>query len=177
MHALIVYESVYGNTHAVAAGIAAGLEPRSEAKLVPLHDATEDLLSWADVVIVGGPTHAHGLTSASSRKGARESANDPKSGLTLDPDAVGPGLRDWFRGLTRVQGKSAVAFDTRFDASALLTGRASHGIARRLRGRGFTLVTQPESFLVDKHNQLLAGETDRAALWGAHLADVLGATT
>lgn len=175
MRALVVYESIYGNTHTVAERIAAGLETVGEARVVPVHEATADVVAWADVVIVGGPTHAHGLTSSASRKGAREAAEKPGSELHLDPDAEGPGLRDWFGGLDKVRGKQAVAFDTRFDAVPVLTGRASRGITRRLRSHGFELVAEPESFLVDKHNQLLEGEADRATRWGAQLAAVLHA--
>ena len=175
MKTLIVYESLYGNTHAVATRIGEGLAARGEVRAVPVHDATADLVEWADLVLVGGPTHAHGLTSSSSRKGARAAAAKPDSGLHLDPDAAGPGLRDWFKGLQKVQGKQAVAFDTRLDAAAALTGRASHGIQRRLRSHGFAILAEPGSFLVDKHNQLLAGEEDRATDWAGRLADVLSA--
>lgn len=175
MRALIVYESIYGNTHEVATRIAAGLAPRVQVQVVAIRDATQDLIGRTDVVIVGGPTHAHGLSSTSSRKGARESAEKPGSELDLDPDAAGPGLRDWLRALAAARGRSAVAFDTRLDAAAVLTGRASHAIARRLRSHGFTIVAEPESFLVDKKNQLRDGEVDRATAWGAHLAQTLTA--
>ncbi len=177
MRALVVYESIYGNTHTIARRIAEGLGPRIETRVVPVHEATAEQVAWADVVIVGGPTHAHTLSSASSRKGARETAGKPGSGLRVDPDAAGPGLRDWFRGLVEVQDKRAVAFDTRIDAAAVLTGRASHGIARRLRNHGFSLVAEPESFLVDKQSHLVEGEADRAAGWGARLAEVFAAVS
>jgi hypothetical protein len=45
----------------------------------------------------------------------------------------------------------------------MFTGRASGGIANELRHHGFTLVDEPESFLVDRHTHLVAGEADRAA--------------
>ena len=66
--------------------------------------------------------------------------------------------------------RRCAAFDTRIDAPAALTGRASKGIAKRLRRCGFDLVAEPESFLVDKHNHLLEGEAERARAWGAALA-------
>ena len=175
MRALIIYESIFGNTHEIASRIAAGLAPHLEVQVVSTHDATEDLVGRADVVIVGGPTHAHGLSSTSSRKGARENADKPGSQLDLDPDAAGPGLRDWLRERAAVRGSSAVAFDTRLDAAAVLTGRASRAIDRRLRSHGYAIVAEPESFLVDKKNRLLDGEADRASAWGAHLARTLTA--
>ncbi len=67
-------------------------------------------------------------------------------------------------------GASAAAFDTRIDGPATLTGRASKGIARRLRHHGLELIAGPESFLVDKHNHLLDGEADRAQEWASKLA-------
>jgi hypothetical protein len=175
MRALIVYESIYGNTHEVATRIAAGLAPHVQAQVVAIRDATQDLVGRADVVIVGGPTHAHDLSSTSSRKGARESAEKPGSELDLDPDATGPGLRDSLRTLAAAHGRSAMAFDTRLDASDMLTGRASNAIARRLRSHGFSIVAEPESFLVNKKNQLRDGEVDRATAWGARLAETLTA--
>ena len=173
MQILVVYESMYGNTHAIGAEVAAGLAAHGETKVVAVQGATPDVVAWADVVIVGGPTHAHGMTSAQSRQGARDAVEKPDSTLTLDPDAAGPGLRDWFKSLGGTEGKRAAAFDTRVDAPAVLTGRASRGIARRLRDHGFHLVADPESFLVDKHNELVAGEAERARAWGTQLGAAL----
>ena len=91
----------------------------------------------------------------------------------------GPGLRDWFRTVGRVEGTSAAAFDTRLDGPELVTGRASMGIARRLHHFGFTEVAAPRSFLVTRDNELVAGEAERARQWaesvfGSLLADVVG---
>ena len=56
----------------------------------------------------------------------------------------------------------------------MLTGRASIGIARRLRRHGYHLVVPAESFLVTKHNTLPDGEDERARMWGAALAFAAG---
>lgn len=170
MQTLIVYESIYGNTHAVAEAIADGLRPQGEVRVVPAGDATADLVAWADLVVVGGPTHAHGMTRANTRKGARETAARPGSPLTLDAAAGGPGIRDWLGTLSPARGKRAAAFDTRVAGPVLFTGRASSGIANELRHQGFTLVTEHESFLVDRETRLVAGETERATAWAAGLA-------
>jgi hypothetical protein len=169
MRSLVIYESMYGNTHSVANGIAEGLRAYGDASVVPVEDATDELVASADLVVVGGPTHAHGMTRARTRVGAREEAAKPGSVLTLDEDADGPGVRDWLGALADVADKAAAAFDTRVNAPALLTGRASSGIANGLRGHGFRIVVEPESFLVDRHNQLVKGEVDRARAWGSSL--------
>ncbi len=175
MHALVVYESMYGNTHTIAGAIGAGLEAAFEVDVVPVGEATPERVAGADLLVVGGPTHVHTLSSERSRQAARDATDAP----TLDPDAEGVGLRDWFDDVSS-SGARAAAFDTRIDGPAVLTGRASKGIARRLRHRGFTVVAEPESFLVTKQNRLVDGEADRARTWGATLAaqvaPVVGAT-
>jgi hypothetical protein len=169
MRAVVVYESMYGNTHLVAAAISQGLVGGGEVSVVPVDEATAELLDGADLLVVGGPTHIHGMSRPSTRKGAIDAAAKPDSGLTLDPDAEGPGLRDWFDALGSLDAEAA-AFDTRMDGPPALTGRASKGIARRLRHHGLHLVEEPESFLVSKENHLEPGEEAHARAWGEKLA-------
>ena len=59
----------------------------------------------------------------------------------------------------------AAAFDTRVDMAVVLSGRASKGIAHRLRQHGATLVCDPESFFVTKDNHLEPMEAERAKNW------------
>jgi Flavodoxin domain len=169
MRTVIVYESMYGNTRAIADAIGRGLGPDSETVVVPVAQARPELLDGADLVVVGGPTHVHGLSRAATRRSAREAADKPGSGLTMDPGAKGPGLREWFATLGQAD-TAAAAFDTRLDAPAMFTGRASKAIARRLRRHGAAMAAEPESFLVTKHNRLLPGEEGRARAWGRQLA-------
>ena len=172
MHTLVVYESMYGNTHAIATAIGEALRDRGEVRIVHVGDATDDLLEWADLVIAGGPTHARGMPTPASRSSAVESAAKPDgwSKVTLDPTAATTGIREWLDGLSSAGGKRAAAFDTRASGPALITGRASRAIAKGLRDRGFTLVADPESFIVDTHQVLKVGEEARAAQWAAGLA-------
>jgi Flavodoxin len=168
MRAIVVYESMYGNTHVVASNIADGLRATHEVTLVPVAEATGELVATADLLVVGGPTHLHGLSSASSRQKARQAAAKPDSGLSLDPEADGPALRDWLGGLAdrRVL---AAAFDTRLNGVPLFTGQASHGIGKLLKRHGYHLVLAPESFLIGRQNTLLDGESSRARRWGEAL--------
>ncbi len=175
MKALIVYESMYGNTHEVAERIADGLRSVYEVDVVPVDKATQEKVDSADLLVVGGPTHVHGMSSEKSRKAAKDGLAKSGNLLALDPDAEGEGLRDWFHELRRVENVGSAAFDTRIDASPIVTGRASRGIGHRLTRLGYDLVADPESFLVDKHSQLLPGEAERATQWASELAASLAA--
>lgn len=168
MRALVVFESMYGNTRVIADNIADGLRASHEVTVVPVAGATRELTAAADLLVVGGPTHMHGMSNAASRKMAAEAAHKEGSGLRMDPDAAGPGLREWLNGLGDGHGPAA-AFDTRINGVPAFTGRAGRGIARALRQHGYVLVTAPESFLIGKHNTLLDGEDSRARSWGSAL--------
>jgi hypothetical protein len=119
---------------------------------------------------MGGPTHVHGMSRASTRKAAIADGTKPGATLGVDPHAHGPGVRDLLKSIKSLDARAA-AFDTRIQVSAWVSGRAAKGIARGLRRRGARVVATPESFLVTKDNRLVAGEADRARRWGAHLAD------
>lgn len=169
MRAVVIYESMYGNTHLVADAIADGLAPAFEVDVVPVSQASQELLTGADLVVVGGPTHAHGMSRPATRKAAAEAAAKPASGLRLEPDADAPGLREWFSTLGHYPVKAA-AFDTRLHGPAPLTGQASKGLTRLLRAHGFEVVSKPESFFVTKQTQLQPLEAARAREWGSTLA-------
>ena len=177
MRAVVVYESMYGNTHLIAEAIGDGLgEDGTEVTVTSVEGATPELIGSADLVVVGGPTHAHGMTRASSRQAAVEAAAKEDSDLEVDPDAEGPGLREWFDGLGRFDTRAA-AFDTRFDMAAILTGQASKGIRRQLKHHGFDVVAEPESFFVTRPDQHLAPhEEDRARTWARELIATGAAT-
>jgi hypothetical protein len=174
MHTLVLYESMYGNTHAIATAIGEGARASGDVTVVPAHEATPDLLAWADLVIVGGPTHAHGMSTAASRENATSAAAKPDgwSDIALDANAKGGGVREWLEGVDvgDVDGKPAVAYDTRAFGPSFLTGRAASGIDKGLRAHRFRLIAKPESFMIDTHQRLRYGEVDRARHWGARMA-------
>jgi Flavodoxin len=169
MRAVVVYESMYGNTHRIADAIGAGLGSAFDVSVVPVAHAGPDVLADADLVVVGGPTHLHGMTRPASRKSAVAAAGKAVSPLEVEPDALGPGLREWFGSLGRHDAK-AVAFDTRMHGPSALTGRASRGADRMLRSHGFDVVAEPQSFLVTRQDRLDPEEAARAREWGAGLA-------
>ncbi len=179
MRAIVVFESMYGNTHHVANAIAAGLADSYEVSVLPVGDATEEVLRGTDLLVVGGPTHVHGMSRESTRRGAMEAAEKPGAVVEMDPDAEGDGLREWFdelavhrtaRGIVAGLGWAA-AFDTRYHLPPALTGRASKGIAKRLEHHGYDLVGEPRSFFVTRDSATLEpGEEAEARAWGHELA-------
>jgi hypothetical protein len=168
MKAVVIYESMYGNTHLIANAVAEGLRTHGDVIVVPVDQADAALVEPADLVVVGGPTHAHGMSRAVTRHGAVAAAEKSGSTLVIDPDAVGLGLREWFATLGDIV-TSAAAFDTRFDSLPALTGRASKSIGRKLHHHLATLIAPPQSFFVTKDNQLEPNEEARARKWGDRL--------
>lgn len=170
MRAVIMYESMFGSTRAIAEAIAEGLGPSVDARVVRVADADASTLEGADLLVVGGPTHAWSMSRPNTRKGAPGYVRKPGSGLVLEPGAdTGPGVREWLGSLDRVSVRAA-AFDTRIKGPSAFTGRASKAIDRMLSRHGLSVVVPPESFLVNKKSHLLPGETERARAWGARLA-------
>ena len=168
MRAVVVYESMYGNTHLVAEAIGAGLGTVFDVSVVPVAQADPVVLADADLVVVGRRMRM-ALSRAATRKAAVEAASKPVGGLAVEPDALGPGLREWFGSLGRYPVKAA-AVDTRVHGPVALTGRASKGVARLLREHGFDVAAEPESFLVTRRDRLEPQETARAREWGTTLA-------
>jgi flavodoxin-like protein len=164
MNAIVVYESVYGNTRAIAEAVADGL---GGARVLAVHEAPE--VDDAELLVVGGPTHMHGLATVATRNAAAQAAVE--DGVPVEPGAIAePGVREWLRELPPVDQAYAAAFDTRLDRSRWMTGVAARGIARRLRRHGYEIVGA-ESFLVaDSEGPLEEGELERARAWGMRLA-------
>lgn len=162
MRSLVVYESWFGNTRRLAEEIAAELRREGEVDVVSV-DETLPPLEDVDLLVVGAPTHVHGLSSRRSRQGALDQGAD---------GAVGIGVRGWIDALPNgVRGPRVAVFDTRANKPVLLVGSAARGIARRMREHGYRLVVGPESFFVDgTPGPLEDGELDRAAEWGKTLA-------
>ncbi len=175
MQVVIVYESLFGNTHEVAEAIRDGVaaaRPEASVACVRATEADRELALGADLLIVGGPTHVHGLSTLASRKMGLKAEQRVPAGVPghgPEPGAGGPGLREWFRGLPKAPaGSRGAAYDTRGEVRH--AGGAAYGIARRLRRHGYQLVAEPTGFIVaDVEGPLRDGEQDRARAWGASL--------
>jgi hypothetical protein len=170
MRALVVYESMFGNTRAIAEAIAAGLGEIGPVTVSAVGTVKTEDVEGATLLVVGGPTHTRGMSRPQSRSAAAMRTKGAGATLTLEPGATGTGLREWLESVP-VSKPQAAVFDTRVDLPRLLTGRASSKIAAQLRRRGCRMIAAPESFLVvGKTSQLVPGEFERALEWGRRLA-------
>lgn len=176
MDVLVVYESLFGNTHEIAKAISTGIRrsrPDAEVRCLRVTEARPDVAGSVDLLVVGGPTHMRGMSSRLTRRMgvAAEERAAAEGGQThpLEPGAEGQGVRNFLAALPKGRaGSRAAAFDTRGDAR--MAGGAAPGIARRLRHHGYSLAAEPEGFFIeDTAGPLRAGEVERAAAWGAQL--------
>lgn len=168
MKVLVVYESMFGNTAEVGEAIAESLRSQHlEVESGAIANVERSRVDAADLLVVGAPTHVHGMSSKSTRKAAVQDKRYPPS----RPSDPGPGIRDWLETLPPGSGRRAAAFDTRIDKPAWLTGSAAKGISHRLEQYGYRLLAPPESFFVTGEHRLEPGQLERASAWGATLAE------
>ena len=156
MNAIVVFDSLHGNTERIAHAIGQALEPLGEVKVLRTTDVPPS--ATADAWVVGGPTQNHGMSK-------------PLASLV---DGMPGGS---------LQGVPVATFDTRYHYPRLMSGSAAHSAAGKLRRTGCRLVTEPESFFVQEgprpagggkpapeSEHLEDGELERARAWGAQLA-------
>ncbi len=158
MRSVVVVESMFGNTRSVAEAVAEGLV---DAEVIDVREAPSELSADVGLVVVGGPTHAFGMSRPGTRADAgRQGAADP-----------GVGIRDLVDRLRANEDLKVATFDTRVEKARHLPGSAARSAARSLRRAGFVLVSRPESFyVVDTPGPLVEGELERARRWGEQLA-------
>ena len=170
MKSIVVFESMFGNTERVARAIAEGLQRCGDVELVEVGDA-DPALDFVDLLVVGGPTHAFGMSRESTRADAQRQAGD-----SVLVSRHG-GVREWAAQLAGVQAGALATFDTKAHKARHLPGCA-RGLAKTLRRRGYTLAVPAESFLVeDVRGPLTDGELARASRWGAELGQRVVAAT
>jgi hypothetical protein len=167
MRALVIYESMFGNTQRVAEAIGRGLAAKVSVDVMEVGHAPLHLGDDVDLVVVGGPTHAFGLSSERTRRSASEQA---PTGIV----STGPGVREWVECLAAHGGRLAVAaFDTHVDKT-WVPGAASRTLDKRMRAMGLFVLEAPTSFYVhDTTGPLVGGELERAELLGRRLGEQL----
>jgi len=142
MKALIVYDSVYGNTEKIARVIAEAITLSGEVKVLRASEANSSELASIDLLIVGSPTH-----------GGRPT----------------PAVQDLLNKVTQpsLKGINVAVFDTRMSTKLVrVFGYAAGRIAGHLKRKGGTLTASPEGFFVKGgKGPLKEGELERAADW------------
>jgi hypothetical protein len=164
MKAVVVYESLWGNTAAIARAIAEGSVP--EVRALSTAEATGAAIADADLIVAGAPVLAFSLSSEKIRESIR--ANPAKA--PAPPDLSHPSMRSWLDALLEGHGRSA-AFETRIWWSP---GGATSAIVRGLERAGYRTVAKRQRFIVTgTYGPLRDGEPERARLWGAELAKAM----
>lgn len=162
--ALVVYESMFGNTEQVARAVADGLRSHLDVDVVEVSEASMPLEEAVDLVVVGGPTHAFSMTRQNTREDAR------RQGATAGSPELG--IREWIDHLKDGPHSERVAtFDTRVTKVRHLPGSAAKSAAKSMRKHGYAATGKPQSFYVeDTPGPLVEGELERAKAWGEELA-------
>ncbi|NUR08233.1 MAG: flavodoxin [Nocardioidaceae bacterium] len=161
MRALVVYESMWGNTRAVAEAVGATLAGRMEVRVADVGEVPAGEVAEYDLVVAGAPTHAFSLSRASTRQAALEQGA-PESSSTY-------GLREWIAALPAPTDTRVACFDTRVERVRNLPGSAARKAARLLRRAGWDVVARQSFYVSDTAGPLLPAEVDRASAWAGTL--------
>ena len=176
MTVLVVFESMYGSTQAVAEAIGRGLSESGRVQVKEIgalasapgsRTISEDMT----LLVVGAPVHGRvGLPRESTRI---EAMKDAPNGRIITANR---GVREWIDDLTMPTGGVRVAtFETKQVKAGLLTASAAEAAEKGLKGLGGRPVAPPKSFLVTgRTSGLVDGELESALAWGRRLGAVPG---
>ncbi len=161
MDALLVVESWFGNTQAIAESVARGLSQHGgRVRMVRVEDAPAEVGTDVDLIALGAPTHNGGLSTAASRQKA----------ITAGGAHGATGVREWAETVELRDGLTVVLFDT-VTSKSWLSGSAAKEAARILALRGVRTRVETKSFTVrGTKGPLRPGQADAAHDWGQHLA-------
>lgn len=157
MKAVVIYDSVFGNTEKIAQAIANALGSQIAVEIIQANEAAPEQLTELDILIVGSPTRGFRPTEAVTAILKRISSKV-------------------------IEEVKVAAFDTRFKADELDSaglrfvvktgGYAATRIAAHLKKAGGKLIVPPEGFYVeDTEGPLKQGELERAAEWAKSILD------
>ena len=160
--ALVVFESMFGNTKEIAEAIAAGMNDSLMTECLEVGHAPASP-EGVDLLVVGGPTHQFGLSRPDSREGATSETERPLV-------SQGIGIREWIKDLPKVDGDAVATFDTSI-RKPNLPGSAARGAQKRLKRLGYRIVVPAEIFHVEgTTGPITDGELERAHAWGRNVA-------
>ncbi|WP_433789691.1 flavodoxin family protein [Actinoplanes sp. CA-252034] len=164
MNALVVYESMFGNTEAIARAVAEGLGIGFEVTVADVR--AMPVVGDTDLLVVGAPAHAFGVGPYRTRVVATWHGMAKVRVREV-------GLREYLGCSPWLPQVRAAAFDTNLYKPSL-PGSAARMADRRLRVLGCTMVAAAESFhLAGIKGPLVDGELDRARRWAGTLAGTM----
>lgn len=160
MKAFIVYESLWGNTAAIARFIAEGFG--DEATALSTKEATPDALKDADLLVVGSPVLGFTVPNDKAIEAVRANPGNPPE----PPDLSQPSMHTWLESFEPGD-KPFAAFETRVKGP---WGKATSSIEDHLKKLGYQRVAEGKQFFVEgRFGPLKDGEIERAQEWGAEL--------
>ena len=152
MKAIVVYESHWGNTAAIAKAIGEGIGP--DARVLTTSEATAAAMEGVDLIVAGAPLLGFSLPTDSMIKGL--SSETSKGGPP--PDLSHPSMRAWLETVPAGKG-AAAAFDTKISWSP---GNAAKAILAKLAELGYEAAAKPQRFVVNgRYGPLKPGELER----------------
>lgn len=157
MRAIVVYESMWGNTEAVAKVIADEVGRTMSVRLVEVGAAPPTVAGF-DLLVVGGPTHGFSMSRPATREAAVTQHGAPRTPTV--------GIREWIAGLPHLDRPVVAAeFDTRVQTPRL-PGSAAKAARHELRTLGFDVSLKAKTFRVHGYEgPLVDGELGRAVAW------------
>lgn len=146
MKALVVYDSVWGNTEKIAQAIGSGMG--GDVKVVRPNQVNLSELASLEILVVGAPTQGGRATKA----------------IQDFISQIPPGS---------LKNIKVTTFDTRMKMFiARLFGYAADRIETVLKQKGGTLAVPPEGFIVKgREGPLEDGELERATKWGKTITE------
>ena len=172
MTAIVVYESIWGNTATLAQAIGRGLGPKTQ--VLSTSEATPDVVAEAGLLVLGAPVHSYNRPEFVTIQVGR----DPED----EVEGAAPGsefvlMRDWIRGL-RGPAVPVAVFEIRIGE---LPGEGgAREVLKALAEGGWDLVVPAASFQMESHpispgpgGWINSAELDRARAWGASLAEAV----
>ena len=155
MKAMVVYDSIFGNTEQIAKAIGKTLSSETEVEVLKVSQVNPEQLMGLNLLVVGSPTRAFSPTPGIKKL----LGNIPKNGLN---------------------GIKIAAFDTGISLDDInspvghffinLFGYAARPIANKLVKKGGNLIADPEGFFVEgSEGPLKQGELERAVDWAGQI--------
>lgn len=164
MQALVVYESMYCNTHRVAQAVAEGLASSIElADVVEVCHSPRHIRADVGLLVVGGPSRAF------TRRSTKPTGVPPTE---VRPMRVcGIDLREWLDLVQIETPLRAAAFVTQASRRFRHAGAEVDRAHQRLTRLGASVIAPLASYyVVGKQGVLLDHQLQRAREWGEHLA-------